>query len=340
MKKLLLISLLAISVGVALPSISEAKALRESVKGRILLAVQANGEAWYVNPDNQEKYYLGRPDEALVLMQRLGLGVSNRDFDSFRGKAPAKLAGKIIIKVQDNGRAYYVDPVSLRLHYLGRPADAFLLMRNLGLGISDDDLRQIPTFDIRRQPFILVEYQGTQYGSISVKQVNAKAKGWIVIHRVENGKPGAVAGYAAVKEGENKNIVVNLTGIDKNQDLIAVLHVDAGRRDIFEYPGADVPVTVNGQTVMRKFFTSFESKADMVRIMNGFFSPVNLVVERGTTVTFINSDNITHSIISAGHFSSGEILKGKSYSRVFFDTGIYHYYTGANSSIKGTVTVR
>lgn len=69
--------------------------------------------------------------------------MSNKDFDSWNGKAPIKLSGKILIKVEDSGKAYYVNPADLQTHYLGRPADAFYIMRYLGLGITNKDLENV-----------------------------------------------------------------------------------------------------------------------------------------------------------------------------------------------------
>ncbi len=40
-------------------------------KGKILLQVENNGEAWYVNPDDGQRYFLGRPAEALKLLANL-----------------------------------------------------------------------------------------------------------------------------------------------------------------------------------------------------------------------------------------------------------------------------
>jgi hypothetical protein len=115
------------------------------VKGRILLQVEDKGQAWYVNPADNRRYSLGRPEEAFNIMRQVALGVSNVDFASIEKNPSAwtRLAGRILIKPDDNGRAYYFDPTSLKLHYLGRPADAFKVMRNLGLGITNSDLNQI-----------------------------------------------------------------------------------------------------------------------------------------------------------------------------------------------------
>lgn len=119
--------------------------LSASVKGRILLQVQDKGQAWYVNPIDNRRYYLGRPADAFSVMQKLGLGISNQNFSSLQENAYAwrQLAGRILIKVEDKGKAYYFDPVKLELHYLGRPQDAFNVMRQLGLGITNANLGQI-----------------------------------------------------------------------------------------------------------------------------------------------------------------------------------------------------
>ena len=117
--------------------------LSKRLKGKILLQVESSGEGWYVNPGNEKKYYLGRPADAFEIMRELGLGISNNDFDYFNGIAPKRLAGKILLKVEDKGQAYYVNPNDLTMHFLGKPEDAFDVMRNLGLGISNNDIRKI-----------------------------------------------------------------------------------------------------------------------------------------------------------------------------------------------------
>jgi len=55
-----------------------------------------------------------------------------------------QLKGKIILKVQSKGEAYYVSVKEKKLYYLGRPADAFQVIRNQGVGIANTDLAKIP----------------------------------------------------------------------------------------------------------------------------------------------------------------------------------------------------
>lgn len=60
------------------------------------------------------------------------------------GSLAQKLSGRILLQVQQKGAAWYVNPVDLKRYYLGGPADAFALLRQLGLGITDADLNTIP----------------------------------------------------------------------------------------------------------------------------------------------------------------------------------------------------
>ena len=56
---------------------ASATQLGERLKGKILLQVESHGEAWYVNPANTEKYYMGRPADAFALMRQLGVCINN-----------------------------------------------------------------------------------------------------------------------------------------------------------------------------------------------------------------------------------------------------------------------
>ncbi len=131
---------------------THASSISERLSGKILLNVNKNGEAWYVNPDNNKRYYLGRPIDAFNLMRELGLGITEKDFQKIAQvnmkvdgdlDLAKKLSGKILLRVNKNGEAWYINPDNLKKYYLGRPKDAFSIMRELGLGISQEDLASI-----------------------------------------------------------------------------------------------------------------------------------------------------------------------------------------------------
>ncbi len=118
--------------------------LVEKLKGKILLQVENKGEAYYLYPDNGQKYYLATPADAFRIMKTLGLGVDNKFMKSYR-TYPSQVWGKILINVGDAGKAYYISPVNKKAYYLGSPAQAFAVIRSLGLGVTNSNLDQIPT---------------------------------------------------------------------------------------------------------------------------------------------------------------------------------------------------
>lgn len=127
----------------------DAASLASRLKGRILLQVDSQGQAWYVNPVEEKRIFLGRPADAFVVMRELALGVSGETFKHFSENAvPERLKGRILLNVDDFGRAYYVNPENRELIYLGRPVDALRVMRELGLGISNEDIDKIPISEI------------------------------------------------------------------------------------------------------------------------------------------------------------------------------------------------
>lgn len=161
-KNYLIISL-AILVSIFFAKSGQAQELPH-LSGRILLQVEEQGQAWYVNPLDNHRYYLGRPADAFELMRTWGLGVSNSDLESLLNKtAPQRLAGRILLQVEDKGQAYYINPLTLKLFYLGRPADAFALMRQQALGISNQNLARIPQAKQSLKEELVIESQSASH---------------------------------------------------------------------------------------------------------------------------------------------------------------------------------
>ena len=146
MKKIYLIVIpLAIISIFSLPVIREAKGSHYAGRliGHILLQTESKGEAWYVYPVNGKRYSLGRPAEAFSVMKKLSIG-ARHSFITNTSVFPARLSGMILLDVEKSGEAYFIYPGDLKKRYLGRPADAFKIMRELGKGISNKDLVNIP----------------------------------------------------------------------------------------------------------------------------------------------------------------------------------------------------
>lgn len=126
-----------------------AAATSSSLKGRILLQVESHGEAWYVNPKDGLRYYMSNGDEALKVMKKLGIGVSNKDIDRMKTDASfrKRLIGKILLQVESHGEAYYIS-FDGRYNYLKDGNSALAIMKKLGLGITNKDLEKINTIDM------------------------------------------------------------------------------------------------------------------------------------------------------------------------------------------------
>lgn len=176
--------------------------LSQKLSGLILLQTEENGEAWYVNPADKNRYYLGRPASALRIMKELGAGINNQNLSSLppgvldsygpdsdndgladdlenalgtdpdsadsdgdgysdkteilnnydpAGKGKISInselinnnLGKILLQVENKGQAWYLNPKDKKRYFLGSPAQAFIVMKNLGLGIKNRDLEYI-----------------------------------------------------------------------------------------------------------------------------------------------------------------------------------------------------
>ncbi|MDA3839519.1 MAG: phosphodiester glycosidase family protein [Patescibacteria group bacterium] len=148
MKKILF----SIIIFIVLPSFVSAESLSQKLSGKILLNVKQNGEAWYIYPKDNKRYFLGRPADAFSLMRELGLGITEFNFQKLAKEGnpvdgdidlARSLSGLIILQVEENGEAWYVNPDDLKIYYLGRPDDAFQIMRRLSLGISRENLALI-----------------------------------------------------------------------------------------------------------------------------------------------------------------------------------------------------
>jgi hypothetical protein len=73
--------------------------------------------------------------------------------------------------------------------------------------------------------------------SVYAESVLSKGPGWLVIHKDDNGKPGGVAGYAAVKDGYNEDVEVELDPAQVTPMLWPMLHVDDGAAGKYEFDG-------------------------------------------------------------------------------------------------------
>ncbi len=89
--------------------------------------------------------------------------------------------------------------------------------------------------------------------SVRVASVTIEGSdGFVVVHSDQDGGPGPVLGHAAISEGTTTALDVPMnTPLDADQTVWPMLHFDAGTAGTYEFPGADGPVVVDGNVVVK-----------------------------------------------------------------------------------------
>ena len=218
MKNKIIVIITVLFVTLSLQIIVNAESLSDRLKGTIILQVEENGEAWYINPNawnnrvcqncpTPKLHYLGRPNDAFKIMRSQGLGINNKDLAKIKignlnlsgvpdqdgdgisdyieeiigsdfqntdsdgdgyndldeiknGYDPLRkenenineefsdsLLGMILLQTEANGEAWYVNPSDKKRYFLGKPSSAYNIMRELGLGVSEDSFAQLKIED-------------------------------------------------------------------------------------------------------------------------------------------------------------------------------------------------
>ena len=78
-----------------------------------------------------------------------------------------------------------------------------------------------------------------------------------------------------------------------------------------------------------------------VSMANMAFSPATITVTVGTTVTWKNNDNMTHTVTANDNsFDSGNIAASGSFTKTFSTAGTYPYRCTLHSPMTGSVVVQ
>jgi hypothetical protein len=95
--------------------------------------------------------------------------------------------------------------------------------------------------------------QSSDGKSLTVSKVSIKGSGgFIAIHQDAGGQPGPVVGHVAIPEGDSSNVVVTLDSPVTTGAFWPMLHLDAGTKGTYEFPGPDAPVKSGSDIVMKK----------------------------------------------------------------------------------------
>ena len=105
--------------------------------------------------------------------------------------------------------------------------------------------------------------------------------------------------------------------------------------------GATTPPPTDGATSSTGSPTATPPPGE-IAIVDFEFSPRELTVPRGETVTWRNQDPYAHWVVSTQTdvLDSGELSQAQTYSKTFSQTGTFTYYCNIHNYMKATVVVR
>ncbi|MBL7057931.1 hypothetical protein ISS03_01205 [Patescibacteria group bacterium] len=165
-----------------IPEAKEDPALTERLFGKMLLDVEGNGEVYYLDPVTGGKEYLADGSAAQKLLERRALGINEQNFANLiigtekeeesvckTSKLSNRLKGRIVLRVEKNGEAYWINPNNCKAYYAGTHEASYELMKKMSLGVKKNDLAKIK--DNKRQQ-IKTAYRYTLYAHAEDKDLS------------------------------------------------------------------------------------------------------------------------------------------------------------------------
>jgi amicyanin len=104
----------------------------------------------------------------------------------------------------------------------------------------------------------------------------------------------------------------------------------------FRHFGARLTIAA---AIMLMFGGIAAAQEEKVSIDNFTFTPPELTVKVGDTVTWTNRDDIPHTVMSAGKFRSKALDTDNSFSFTFTEAGDYKYFCGLHPHMTGMIKV-
>jgi predicted lipoprotein with Yx(FWY)xxD motif len=152
-----------------------------------------------------------------------------------------------------------------------------------------------PTTTSAPLPQVRVEDQSLARDSLTVASVTSPGAGWMVIHADKDGKPGAALGYSPVLEGVNTDVRVTIDASQATARVYAMLHIDAGTTGVYEFPGDDQPVMLDGAILSPAFDLQGLPPKSLVRLGGDAAFGAFLVDASGMTLYTFTRDSSEQS---------------------------------------------
>jgi len=96
---------------------------------------------------------------------------------------------------------------------------------------------------------------------------------------------------------------------------------------------------INGGPIARA--AQEEKAAQNIEIDNFSFAPREIIVPPGTTVTWVNHDDVPHTVVSTNQkFRSKALDTDDQFSFTFTDAGTYSYFCSVHPMMTGKIIVK
>ena len=127
--------------------------------------------------------------------------------------------------------------------------------------------------------------------------------------------------------------------------IIVALIIVIGAAIALTHKSANNSPSNNSQTASQTGqANSSQPASGTINIRDMMFTPSQITVAKGGTVTWTNNDSTTHTVIddlaNVGGPHSGDIAPGQSYSFTFNKTGSFQYHCSIHPSMRGTIVVK
>jgi plastocyanin len=107
-------------------------------------------------------------------------------------------------------------------------------------------------------------------------------------------------------------------------------------------PTASQPAATSSQSNSSSSSNASAAPGKVEITNNMIFTPSQISVSVGSSVTWTNNDNVSHTVVEdhGDGPNSGEIAPGATYSYTFTKKGSYQYHCSIHPQMRGTIVVK
>ncbi len=84
-----------------------------------------------------------------------------------------------------------------------------------------------------------------------------------------------------------------------------------------------------------------KNDTNSAKIIDFTYMPAKITIPKGGEITWVNKDSAVHTVTEDNEdFDSGDLDKGKKFSKKFTDSGTIKYFCTIHPYMKGTIVVK